>query len=93
MKIQGVRNPSVWRQLKILFIGSALLFLINIYFGFDNALTAGDIPRSQSLIRLSIGARCSAKWPITATSSSNFIVAMYSAKPSSYQRGYFSGLN
>lgn len=55
MKIEGVRNPSVWRQLKILFTGSILLFLINIYFGFDNALTAGEIPRFQSLIHLHAG--------------------------------------
>lgn len=39
----------------MLFLGSALLFLINIYFGFDNALTVGEIPHWQSLIHLHAG--------------------------------------
>jgi hypothetical protein len=38
--------------LKILFTGSLLIFLINIYFGFDNALTSGEIARWQILIHL-----------------------------------------
>ena len=50
-----VRNEKVWAQTRILFIGSALLFLINIFFGFDNAVTAGVIPRSQILIHLHAG--------------------------------------
>lgn len=50
-----VKNDPVWRQTRILFLGSALLFLINIYFGFDNALTVGEIPRSQVLIHLHAG--------------------------------------
>lgn len=52
MKIEPVRNQSVWRSLKILFIAAPILFLINIYFGFDNALTTGEIPRWQLLIHL-----------------------------------------
>ena len=47
-----VKNESVWRSLKILFIAAPILFLINIYFGFDNALTQGEIPRWQVLIHL-----------------------------------------
>ncbi len=50
-----VRNREVWNQIRILFMGSAVLFLINIYFGFDNALTAGVLPRSQTLIHLHAG--------------------------------------
>lgn len=52
MYLQRVENESVWQSLKILFMGSLLLFLINIYFGFDNALTAGEIERWQILIHL-----------------------------------------
>jgi hypothetical protein len=55
MNIERVHNESVWKQLKIVFMGSALLFLINIYFGFDNTLTVGDIPRWQALIHLHAG--------------------------------------
>ena len=50
-----VRNDTVWRQIKYLLLGSATLFLINIYFGFDNALTEGVIPRWQLLIHLHAG--------------------------------------
>jgi hypothetical protein len=50
-----VQNNAVWRQTRILFLGSALLFLINIYFGFDNALTMGEIPYWQRLIHLHAG--------------------------------------
>ncbi len=49
-----VRNEQVWKQIKTLFIGSALLFLINIYFGFDNSIST-EIPRSQILIHLHAG--------------------------------------
>ncbi len=52
MNISRVKNDSVWKNLKILFIGAALIFLINIYFGFDNSLTVGEIPRWQILIHL-----------------------------------------
>ncbi len=50
-----VRNRKVWNQVRILFMGSAVLFLINIYFGFDNALTTGILPRAQALIHLHAG--------------------------------------
>lgn len=50
-----VKNDAIWRLLRILFLWSALLFLINIYFGFDNALTPEFIPRWQSLIHLHSG--------------------------------------
>lgn len=52
MTVHTVRNQSVWRDLRILFMAAAVLFLINIYFGFDNALTQGEIPRWQLLIHL-----------------------------------------
>lgn len=52
MGISRVRNDAVWSQLRIIFIGSGLLFLINNYFGFANALTDGEIARSQLLIHL-----------------------------------------
>ncbi len=42
-----VDDDSVWRQAGVLLPGSALLFLINIYFGFDNALTAGRSPAGR----------------------------------------------
>ncbi|MFQ5918780.1 MAG: hypothetical protein ACE5I4_01885 [Thermoplasmata archaeon] len=50
-------NASVWNQVRILFLGSALLFLINIFFGFDNALTPDGtvIPRWQLLMHLHAG--------------------------------------
>lgn len=50
--LQRVKNDSVWQSLKILFMGSLLIFLINIYFGFDNSLTVGDIDRWQALTHL-----------------------------------------
>ena len=52
MYLQRVKNDSVWQSLKILFMGSLLIFLINIYFGFDNSLTVGEIERWQILIHL-----------------------------------------
>lgn len=52
MTVNPVRNKSVWRDLRVLFMAAAVLFLINIYFGFDNALTQGEIPRWQILIHL-----------------------------------------
>lgn len=55
MYLQRVKNDSVWQSLKILFMGSLLIFLINIYFGFDNSLTVGEIDRWQSLIHLHSG--------------------------------------
>jgi hypothetical protein len=55
MQIQPVKSAPVWRQVKIIFMGAALLFLINIYFGFDNTLTVGELPRWQALIHLHAG--------------------------------------
>ncbi|MCB0217331.1 MAG: hypothetical protein H6648_07785 [Caldilineae bacterium] len=52
MYLGRVKNDSVWHSLKILFTGALLLFLINNYFGFDNALTVGEIDRWQILIHL-----------------------------------------
>jgi hypothetical protein len=53
--MNAVRDQTVWRHTRTLFLGSALLFLINNYFGFDNALTVGDLPRWQALIHLHAG--------------------------------------
>ncbi len=55
MYLTRVKNDSVWRSLKVLFLGSLLLFLINIFFGFDNSLTIGEIERWQSLLHLHSG--------------------------------------
>jgi len=43
MNIQRVQNNTVWKLLKSLFISVLFIFLINIYFGFDNSLTTGVI--------------------------------------------------
>ena len=51
----GVRNEKVWNYIKYLLLGALALFLINNYFGFDNALTEGVIPRWQVLIHLHAG--------------------------------------
>ena len=52
-----VKNDSVWHSLRILFTGALLIFLINIYFGFDNALTPAEeiLPRWQALLHLHSG--------------------------------------
>ncbi len=55
MDIARVKDDAVWRQLRIIFIGSALLFLINNFFGFANALTEGQINRGQLLVHLHAG--------------------------------------
>lgn len=55
MYLQRVMNDSVWHSLKLLFTGALLLFLINNYFGFDNALTVGEIDRWQVLLHLHSG--------------------------------------
>ncbi len=52
MYLQAVKNASVWRSLKILFMGSLLIFLISIFLGFDNAVSSGAIPRWQLLTHL-----------------------------------------
>ena len=55
MDIARVSNDAVWRQLRIIFIGSGLLFLINNFVGFANALTEGTIDRGQILVHLHAG--------------------------------------
>jgi hypothetical protein len=50
-----VRNEEVWNQIRIILLGAAILFLINIFFGFDNAVTTGVLPRSQTLLHLHAG--------------------------------------
>ncbi len=52
MYLHRVKNNSVWRSLKILYMGALLIFLINIFFGFENSLTVGEINRWQILIHL-----------------------------------------
>jgi hypothetical protein len=49
-----VKNENVWNQIRMLFIGSSILFLANIYFGFDNALP-DSIPRWQTLVHTHAG--------------------------------------
>lgn len=53
--MERVKNEQVWRQIRILFLASIALFLVNIYFGFDNALREGAIPRWQILTHLHAG--------------------------------------
>ena len=57
MYLERVKDDSVWDSLKILFLGSLIIFLVNIFFGFDNAVTspAVDIPRWQILLHLHSG--------------------------------------
>ncbi|HET8776295.1 MAG TPA: hypothetical protein VFN76_01420 [Candidatus Limnocylindria bacterium] len=55
MNIARVKDDVVWGQLRIIFMGSALLFLINNFFGFANALTEGAINRGQILVHLHAG--------------------------------------
>lgn len=52
--MQRVKNGEVWGYIRNLFIGSGVLFLANIYFGFDNALPDG-VPRWQSLVHTHSG--------------------------------------
>ena len=54
MNVKSVSNRSVWNSLKIIFTGALVIFLINIFYGFSNALTPSDldIPRWQLLIHL-----------------------------------------
>lgn len=42
-------NDTVWRHTKTIFLGSLLVFLINIALGFGNVVTPGEIPRWQFL--------------------------------------------
>ena len=52
MYLRRAKNDSVWQSLKILFGGALLIFLINTFFGFDNAFSVGEIDRWQLLIHL-----------------------------------------
>ncbi|MFN2175571.1 MAG: hypothetical protein ACK2U3_06435 [Anaerolineales bacterium] len=45
-------NKAVCKHLETLFIGTSVLFMSNIFFGFDNSLTADELPRWQVLIDL-----------------------------------------
>ena len=54
MTIQRVNNDAVWQQIRTLFLGSAVLFLANIYFGFVNAIP-DSIPRWQALVHTHSG--------------------------------------
>jgi hypothetical protein len=53
--MQRVKNTEVWNQVRIILLGAAVLFLINLFFGSDNAVTTGVLPRSQSLLHLHAG--------------------------------------
>ncbi len=50
-----VANDDVWRLTRLVFIGAALLFLVNIALGFVNAVTPGSLPRWQLLTHLHAG--------------------------------------
>ena len=50
-----VHDDSVWRQPRVLFLGSASLFLIKIYFGFGIFLTTVRVTSCQRLIRQNAG--------------------------------------
>ncbi len=47
-----VSNDSVWQHVRVIFLGSLLVFLINIGLGFGNVITPGEIPRWQILTHL-----------------------------------------
>jgi hypothetical protein len=47
-----VKNDAVWRHTRRIFLGSLLVFLINITLGFGNVITPGDIPHWQGLTHL-----------------------------------------
>lgn len=55
MDVFRVENDQIWSGLRIVFLGALALFLVNIYFGFDNSLTVGELPRWQQLIHLHAG--------------------------------------
>ena len=50
-----IKNDQLWKQTRYLFLASAVLFLANIIFGFDNALSVGTIPRWQELVHVHAG--------------------------------------
>lgn len=47
-----VQNTSVWESTKLLFLGSLVVFLVNITLGFANVVTTGEIPHWQLLTHL-----------------------------------------
>lgn len=47
-----VQNDAVWAHTKRIFLGSLLVFLINIGFGFWNVFTTGEIPHWRLLTHL-----------------------------------------
>lgn len=50
-----VRSADVWRYTKRIFLGSLLVFLINVALGFANVFTTGAIPRWQILTHFHAG--------------------------------------
>lgn len=47
-----VRSDAVWRHTRRIFLGSLLVFLLNVSLGFANVVTAGEIPHWQILTHL-----------------------------------------
>lgn len=47
-----VHNDAVWRHTKRIFVGSLLVFLVNVTLGFGNVVTPGAIPRWQVITHL-----------------------------------------
>jgi hypothetical protein len=47
-----VRNDAVWGHTKRIFLGSLLVFLVNVTLGFGNVVTPGEIPKWQLLTHL-----------------------------------------
>lgn len=47
-----VRNDAVWGHIRTIFLGSLLVFLVNITLGFGNVITPGEIPEWQLLTHL-----------------------------------------
>lgn len=49
---QRVENDAVWRHTRRIFLGSLLVFLVNITLGFANVFTPGELPHWQSVTHL-----------------------------------------
>lgn len=47
-----VENDAVWRHTRRIFLGSLLVFLVNITLGFTNVITPGEIPHWQGVTHL-----------------------------------------
>lgn len=47
-----VSDDTIWGYTKIIFLGSLLIFLVNVALGFGNVITPGEIPRWQFLTHL-----------------------------------------